>query len=264
MPWWHELLNDGSLWFGCPALGSSPWVGPLLRWSHSCLFVECPYFVPHPSSYPTNVPLLFFSVTLPSSCVYPKHHFHSGDLGPSTFEKKVTLFVIFLAGFSLCSDIVQECMAGKQEGNCLNSILYYSVDQFQQGFRERAEGEGENRIRAPTVLFFCCCFIWILKIVIYKRAGDKAVAAACCTHSNGLDFSQDDKQLEGPNDWMCLAVIGRPLSSQIDELQWEWVGRLQIEVFCFLKEVNIVEIMLWGISCCPWARVVFRWWFESN
>lgn len=43
---------------------------------------------------------------------------------------------------------------------------------------------------------------------------------------------------------MCLAVIGRPLSSQIDELQWEWVGRLQIEVFCFLKEVNIVEIML--------------------
>ena len=33
---------------------------------------------------------------------------------------------------------------------------------------------------------------------------------------------------------MCLAVIGRPLSSQIDELQWEWVGRLQIMVF---KEV---------------------------
>lgn len=28
-----------------------------------------------------------------------------------------------------------------------------------------------------------------------------------------------------------LAVIGCPLSSQIDELQWEWVGRLQIEVF---------------------------------
>ena len=47
---------------------------------------------------------------------------------------------------------------------------------------------------------------------------------------------------------MCLAVIGRPLSSQIDELQWEWVGRLQNEgffLFCFfLKEVNIVEIML--------------------
>lgn len=53
----------------------------------------------------------------------------------------------------------------------------------------------------------------------YKRAGDSS-DAGCRTHSDGLDFSQDDKQLEGPNDWMCLGVIGHLLSSQIDELQW--------------------------------------------
>lgn len=45
----------------------------------------------------------------------------------------------------------------------------------------------------------------------YKHAGDEAVVS----HSGGFDCSQDDKQLEGPNDWMCLAVIGDPLSSQI-------------------------------------------------
>lgn len=49
-----------SFWFGCPALGCGPRVALLLRWSHSCLFVECPYFVSHLSSSP-NVP---FSVPL--------------------------------------------------------------------------------------------------------------------------------------------------------------------------------------------------------
>lgn len=67
--------------------------------------------------------------------------------------------------------------------------------------------------------------------MIYKRAGEKrSLLAAALTHLKGLDFSQDDKQLEGPSDWMCLAVIGCPLTSQIDELQWEWVGSLQIKV----------------------------------
>ena len=195
-------------------------MGPLLRWSHSCLFVECPYFVPHPSSYPTNVPLLFLSVTLPSSCFYPKLHFPSGDLGPSTFEKKVTLFVIFLAGFSLCSDIVQECMAGKQEGNCLISILYYSVDQFQQGFRERAEGEGENRIRAPTILFL---------LLFYLNFKDRDIqtcwrqSSGCCLlHSLERLGFLSGRQTAGGAQW--LNVFGRHWPPPVQSDRWATVG----------------------------------------
>lgn len=61
--------------------------------------------------------------------------------------------------------------------------------------------------------------------MIFKHAVDKALALAL-TLTEGMDFSQDDGQLEGPNDWMCLAVIGCRLSSQIEELRWsgwdEW------------------------------------------
>lgn len=49
---WYLLLKDGSFWFCYSALGCSPWVGLLLRWSHSCLYVECLYLVPHLSFHP--------------------------------------------------------------------------------------------------------------------------------------------------------------------------------------------------------------------
>lgn len=142
----------GHFGFGCPALRCSPWVGLLLRWSHSCLFVECPYFVSRP---PPQRPL---SLTLPSSsCFYPKLHFPSGGLGPLDIWEKVMLFVIFLAGFSLCSDIVQECMMGNGRAIhfCLNSTLYYSVDQFQQGFRGKGKGwRAKERIGSGHQQFF--------------------------------------------------------------------------------------------------------------
>ena len=133
-------------------------MGPLLRWSHSCLFVECPYFVPHPSSYPTNVPLLFLSVTLPSSCFYPKLHFPSGDLGPSTFEKKVTLFVIFLAGFSLAQILCRNAWRGNRRAIASFQffIILWTNSSRGLGKGQRAKertGSGHQQF------FFCCCFI---------------------------------------------------------------------------------------------------------
>lgn len=71
----------------------------------------------------------------------------------------------FLAGFSLCSAVVQECMMGSGEGaihSCLNSTLTYSVDQFQQGFREKRGGKVRGRRRAgaghQTFLFLVDIF----------------------------------------------------------------------------------------------------------
>lgn len=123
---------------------------------------------------------------------------------------------------------------GKWEGNSFLPTLFiilWTNSSRVIGKGEGMKGKGEHRIRAPTVVSFFVCFIWLLKIMIYKRAGEKrSLLAVALTHLKGLDFSQDDKQLEGPNDWMCLAVIGCHLTSQIDELQWEWVGRLQIKV----------------------------------
>lgn len=128
-----------------------------------------------------------------------------------------------------------------------NSLLF--CGPIPAGVSEKGKGwRAKERIGSGHQQVFFC-FVWLLKIMIYKRAGDR-VAAGCCTHSNGLDFSQDDKQLEGPNDWMCLAVIGRPLSSQTDELQLEWVGRLQIEFFWKLTA-------LWR-SCCEGFHVALK------
>lgn len=73
--------------------------------------------------------------------------------------------------------------------------LYYSVDQFQQGFRERGRDGGQRREQGNN-----SSFIWFLNIMKYKHGGDKNSGALCCTHLDGLDFSQDDEQLEGPND----------------------------------------------------------------
>lgn len=76
-----------------------------------------------------NIPFLCLSLALPSSsCFYPDLHFPSGGSWPLyIWEKKVTLFVIFLAGFSLGSDIVQECMMGTGRAItfCLNSTLLF-------------------------------------------------------------------------------------------------------------------------------------------
>lgn len=108
--------------------------------------MECPDL--SPTRPPTlTVPFFCLSLTLPSSTsFYPKLHFPSGGLGPSILEKKRMFFVIFfLAGFSLCSAVVQECMMGKWVGNSFLAQFnfFYSVDQFQQGKGEGMEGEGE-------------------------------------------------------------------------------------------------------------------------
>lgn len=73
----------GHFGFGCPALRCSPWVGLLLRWSHSCLFVECPYFVSRP---PPSAPFLLLSPLLPA--FIPNFISPQGVLALSTFEKK--------------------------------------------------------------------------------------------------------------------------------------------------------------------------------
>lgn len=98
------------------------------------------------------------------------------------------------------------------------------------------------------------CFIWLFKIMKLKTLLETSRGASYCAHWDGLDNSQDDKQLEGPNDWMCLAVIGCPLSSQIDELQWSGQNVFRWR----FKEVSgIVEIMLEGMSCCAQAQFIF-------
>lgn len=63
------------------------------------------------------------------------------------------------------------------------------------------------------------------------------MAAGRCAHSDGLDFSQDVKQLEGPNDWMCLAVIGQP----------SWSDRWATAGVGFRKSMPLWGIMLRGV-----------------
>lgn len=150
--------KDGSFWFGSPALGRSPWVGLLLRWSHSCLFVECPYFVPRLLLPPLTTP---FSVSLSLSysplfflLLSPNFTSPQGVLAPLHLRKG-DAFCDFSSWFFLFSQIL--CRNAWWEGNLFFASiqLCYSVDQFQQGLGkgEGMEGEGKNRIRAPTVYF---------------------------------------------------------------------------------------------------------------
>lgn len=131
--WWMDAIvtwttqQRAIFRFGCPALRCSPWVGLLLRWSHSCLIVECPYFVPHPSVCPHHPPThssLFFPLLsktlLPPQGVRALYFWKK----KKKRKKKVTLFVNFLAGLSLCSAVVQKCMVGKWEGNQFLPHIY--------------------------------------------------------------------------------------------------------------------------------------------
>lgn len=97
---------------GCPALGCSPWVGLLLRWSHSCLFVECPCFVPHQSSCP-SVPFLCPSLTLPLVFLFFVLNFTSPQgIWASLYLRKSDAFCDFFSWFfSLLS-----CCAGMHDG----------------------------------------------------------------------------------------------------------------------------------------------------
>ena len=139
---------------------------------------------------------------------------------PLDIWEKSDAFCDFSSWFFSCSDIVQECMAGKQEGNCLISILYYSVDQFQQGFRERAEGEGENRIRAPTILFL---------LLFYLNFKDRDIqtcwrqSSGCCLlHSLERLGFLSGRQTAGGAQW--LNVFGRHWPPPVQSDRWATVG----------------------------------------
>lgn len=145
---WHQLLKGGSFWFCCPALGCSPWVGLLLRWSHSCLFVECPYFVPRPSSHPQRP--LSLSLSYCPLSFYPQTLLPLRGSGRLDIWEKVMLFVTFF--FSSCFFSLFSCCAGmhdgKREGNSyfasvLLFIILWTNSSRGLGKGEGTEGEGE-------------------------------------------------------------------------------------------------------------------------
>lgn len=164
------------------------------------------------SQYPLSV---FFLLSSSLS-----NHLSPRGSGPLYFwEKKKMLFVTF---FQLLFSLLSCCAEmhdGKMGGQhfflpqfCSFIILWTNSSR---GLGKKGKGwrAKKDRNRAPTVI--CFDFLRSLQTHTCWRH-----SSGCCTHSDGLDFSQDDKQLEGPNDWMCLAVIGSPLSSQIKELKW--------------------------------------------
>lgn len=141
----------GRFGFGCPALGCSPLVGLLLRWSHSCLFVECPYFVPRLSSCPQR-PLsrsLLLSPLLPAFIPV-----FTSPQAPLHLRKSDTFCEFSSWFFPLCSDIVQECMMGNWEGNLFlpqfNFIILWTNSSRGLGKRGR-DGGAKERTGAPTV-----------------------------------------------------------------------------------------------------------------
>lgn len=153
---------------------------------------------------------------------------------PFSFSLLVSpLLPAFIANFTSPQGVLAHGHLRKQDTFCDFSSLFFSLltilcrnVQFNSFIilwtnsnKGLGEGnwvgvQGENRIRVPTGFF---CFN-----LTFKDHGIETCwrHAGCFAHSNGLDFSQDDKQLEGPNDWMCLAVIGHPVQSD----RWATVG----------------------------------------
>lgn len=114
--------RKGSFWFGCPALGCGPWVGLLLRWSHSCLFVECPFLSPPPSPCPLapKVPFLclscapLFFVLLSQTSLPPQ-----GVLAPRHLRKSDAFcdFSSWFFSWGLCARYCAGMHDGKWEAS---------------------------------------------------------------------------------------------------------------------------------------------------
>lgn len=131
-------------------------MGLLLRWSHSCLFVECPYFVPHLSSCPQS-PLslslscspLFFLLLSRSSLPL------RGFLAPLHLRKKSDAFCDFSSWFFSWLRYCAGMHDGNWEGNYFlpqfNFIILWTNSSRGLGKGEGMEGEGENR--APIFCF---------------------------------------------------------------------------------------------------------------
>lgn len=121
--------RTGFFFLGCPALGCSPRVGLLLRWSHSCLFMECP-FVPHPSSLPPFcLPILRFYPTFTQGGVAPQH------------LRKSDAFLWFSSWFFLFAQILCRNAWWEIGGQVFLPQLFIILwTNSSRGFWERGEG----------------------------------------------------------------------------------------------------------------------------
>lgn len=199
-------------------------------------------------------PCLF--VSLPSSyCIYQKR----GSLSPVHLRKNT-----FCDFSNLCFSLLRYCAEVHDGGGannfvCIKSTLFITMDQFQQGFMRRERGGGGREQDQDSNTFLC----------FYLTFNDHDVET-CWRQSSGCwllcslewfgFFLRMTNSWRGPMIecvWLSLATP----SSPIDGLQWECVGRLQMEVF-FLRKL----MPLWG-SCCEGYHVAlkhrsFHWWFE--
>lgn len=176
-------------------------MGLLLRWSHSCLFVECPYFIPHLSSCPQRPLSLSLSLLSPLLPAFiPIFTSPQGVLAPLHLRKKSDAFCDFSSWFFSSLRYCAGMHDGNWEGNYFlpqfNFIILWTNSSRGLGKGEGMEGEGENR--AP--IFFWLLFYLTFKDHYIQTCWRQSSSAGCCSHSDGLDFSQDEEQLEGPND----------------------------------------------------------------
>lgn len=191
---------QGSFWFGCPALECSLWLGLLLTSTATSLWNVCILSPTCPFSSSLYWSPLFF--------LHFYHNLHRPFLR-GIFEKTKRFFGFFC--FCFCSLLRYHAEMHNERANhffCLKWTLYYSVDQFQ-GFKSKGKGfkgEGDIRIRAPFLLFLFA----FLNVTVKETCWRQSSSCSLLRSLNGLDFSQDDKWLEGPSDWMCLAVTGYP------------------------------------------------------
>lgn len=161
---------------------------------HSYLFVECLYFVPHLS-------LFFVSLLVSLFFLHFYHKLHCPFKG-GIFEKTKRFFgfffFVFFLFFVLCSDIMQKCiMRGRIiffASNELFIILWTNSRDLkarERGFRvKEIFGSGHH---------FCCFYLPFLNVTVKETCWRQSSSSLLCS-LNGLDFSQDDKRLEGPSD----------------------------------------------------------------
>lgn len=123
------------------------------------------FSVPHPSSLPPTRPPPI-SVSLLLSPLLPLASLHLREKGDAFCD------FFFLAGFSLCSDIVQKCMMGNWRGSYFLPQLFVILwTNSSRGLGERDDGqrrEEEQGTGHQKCFFVLFCFVWILKIMILK------------------------------------------------------------------------------------------------